>query len=198
MHSASVPALPPARRRPNQIRLGVMENRRWRNMRNTRIGVSADLVLCRRRNEKPEKKSILPVLHYSAPIGERSIVMSVVVVVVVVTFFNHNFVNSAKLQKRVCAYVFVCPGNYTSNLRHIFCACYLWPGLGPPLATQNVLFLGWPHHGRTFSVLSLSSVVLIDSSTGRRSDTLRISGLTDDIVFAIKLRLLDVAGRHAG
>jgi len=25
---------------------------------------------------------------------------------------------------------------------------------------------GWPHHGRTFSILSLSSVVLTDSSTG--------------------------------
>ena len=34
-----------------------------------------------------------------------------------------------------------------------------------------VLFLsrprseGWPHHGHTFSILSLSSVILIDSST---------------------------------
>jgi len=52
--------------------------------------------------------------------------------------------------------------------------------------------------GESVESVSLSSVVLIDSSTGRRSDTLRISGLTDDIVFAIKLRLLDVAGRHAG
>jgi len=33
---------------------------------------------------------------------------------------------------------FVCPRsylrNYTSDLHQIFCACYLWPWLGPPLA----------------------------------------------------------------
>jgi len=49
------------------------------------------------------------------PIGERSIVMSV-----------------------CCLCVFVCPRsyrrNYTSDLHQMFCACYLWPWLGPPLA----------------------------------------------------------------
>jgi len=37
---------------------------------------------------------------------------------------------------RVC--VFVCPRPYlqncTSDLHQMFCACYLWPWLGPPLA----------------------------------------------------------------
>jgi len=47
------------------------------------------------------------VLLLLPPIGERSIVMS------------------------LCA--FVCR-NYTYDLDEIFCACYLWPWLGPPLA----------------------------------------------------------------
>jgi len=55
-------------------------------------------------------------------IGERSIVMSVCVCVCVC----------------VCEGVFVCPRsylqNYTSDLHQIFCACYLLPWLGPPLA----------------------------------------------------------------
>jgi len=55
--------------------------------------------------------------YYSAPIGERIIVISVSVCL------------------SVC--VFVCPRlylrNYTSDLRQIFCACYLWPWLDPPL-----------------------------------------------------------------
>ena len=50
------------------------------------------------------------------PIGERSTVMRV----------------------SVCLCVFVCPRsylrNYTSDLHQMFCACYLWPGCGPPLA----------------------------------------------------------------
>jgi len=52
------------------------------------------------------------------PIGERSIVMIVPVC--------------------LCVCVFVCPRsylqNYTSDLNLIFCACYLWQRLGPPLA----------------------------------------------------------------
>jgi len=63
-------------------------------------------------------------------IGERSIVMSA----------------RARARARVCVCVcvcvcegvFVCPRsylqNYTSDLHQIFCACYLLPWLGPPVA----------------------------------------------------------------
>jgi len=58
--------------------------------------------------ELGNRSIMLFVSDYSAQIGERSIVMSV----------------------SVCACVFVCPRwylrKYTSDLHHIFCACYLW------------------------------------------------------------------------
>jgi len=38
----------------------------------------------------------------------------------------------------VCVCMLICPRsylwNYTSDLQQIFCACYLWPWLGPSLA----------------------------------------------------------------
>ena len=44
--------------------------------------------------------------------------------------------------ERVCVCVFVCPRsclrNYTSDLHGIFCACYPWPWLGPPLAAYTL------------------------------------------------------------
>ena len=73
----------------------------------------------------------------------------------------------------VCVCVFVCPRsylrNYTSDLHQKFCACYLWPWLGPLAADKDYL-----------------------SSHG---DTLCTSGFMDDVIFAHKPRLLDVAAQ---
>jgi len=61
---------------------------------------------------------------YSAPMGERSIVMTVSICV------------------SVC--VCVCRDHISGNTRPIFtnfCACYLWPWLGPPLAAlRHVMY----------------------------------------------------------
>jgi len=47
---------------------------------------------------------------------------------------------------RVCPHAYL--RNYTSDLRHIFCAYYLWPWLGPLAALRYVMyfrFYGWRH-----------------------------------------------------
>ena len=59
------------------------------------------------------------------PVGEQSIVMSVSVCL------------------SVC--VFVCPRSYLlSDLRLIFCACYLWSWLGPPQSGGVVICYVFP------------------------------------------------------
>jgi len=70
----------------------------------------------------------------------------------------------------VCLYV--CLSAIISSELHIrsspnFCVCYLWPWPGPPLS-----FLLW-----------------------QRSDMLCTSGFMDDVMFAHKPRLLDVAAQ---
>jgi len=58
----------------------------------------------------------------------------------------------------VCVCVFVCPRSYLRNVTN-FCACYLWPWLGPPLVASCT------------------------------------SGVMDDVMFAYKPRLVDVAAQ---
>ena len=75
--------------------------------------------------------------------------------------------------ERVCVSlcVFVCPRSYLRNTRPIF---------------TNILFMRV-----TCPIPRLGPILW------RRSDTLRISGFMDDVIFAHKLRLLDVAAMQA-
>ena len=75
----------------------------------------------------------------------------------------------------VCVCLCVCLSAIISSELHVrpslkFCACYLWPWLGPPLAADKDYL----------------------SSHG---DTLCTSGFMDDVIFAHKPRLLDVAAQ---